>query len=397
MCVCCLFSNLQFSKWLLVGISEACRFGMLSMKCLLFVLVVLSLFTCTMTSVVITNPTVSACGGAGTLTIGYGTIGTTSASQFMVGDCDWKLTAYPSNTWLRLTFTKLDIGSFSKNWYQTTRVNVNLAGFPDAVGSGHVVFRGGVPAGTICAAPWDTTCAQPTWLRGAGGSERSTFTVSASTGASNLVSSTDNYWDSQGTATVQWIGGPLATGTTGHTGFTIRWIELQVCEAGTYNSPSGSPACLACPAGTSSLSGSRSIKDCACGAGFTGVGTCVGCVAGKFKSDVGTNACTDCPVGTFSVNVSATTAATCVSCPANKYSDTVGGSAVSTCLSCPSNTNAPSSSTAVTACACNAGFRIHGSKRRIMRSVRCRQVQDDDWQRCLHGLWYSDVLGCGRG
>ena len=32
-----------------------------------------------------------------------------------------------------------------------------------------------------------------------------------------------------------------------------------------------------------------------------------------------------------------------------------------------------------------------------MRAVRRRQVQDEPRERDVYGLWYSDVLGCGRG
>ena len=32
-----------------------------------------------------------------------------------------------------------------------------------------------------------------------------------------------------------------------------------------------------------------------------------------------------------------------------------------------------------------------------MYVVHSRQVQDDPRERTVHRLWYSDVLGCGRG
>ena len=39
--------------------------------------------------------------------------------------------------------------------------------------------------------------------------------------------------------------------------------------------------------------------------------------------------------------------------------------------------------------------REHGT-RRLVRAVRRREVQDEPRELGVHGLWYSDVLGCGR-
>ncbi len=225
------------------------------MEGLLHVLVLLSLSTCAMTYVTITNSaTGKNCGGAGGPFFGgSGTFGTSNANMFY-RKCDWKLTAHSKDIWIRLTFTNLDIGSFHVNYWQNTRVQMVVSAESQA--SNVFVYRAGLPFGKTCAA-WDTTCAKPIWFA----SSRQNFTVSASTGASNVYPNSNMYLDSKGSVEAFWDG-MAASGVTGHTGFTIKWIELKVCAAGNYNSPSGIPACLPCPANTTSLRGSRSIEDC---------------------------------------------------------------------------------------------------------------------------------------
>ena len=73
-----------------------------------------------------------------------------------------------------------------------------------------------------------------------------------------------------------------------------------------------------------------------CNPGLMGIdGTCTSCVAGKYKTTTGSAQCTGCGVGT--------------------YSTTVGASTSSTCIACPTNSDSPVSSSVNTACTCNAG------------------------------------------
>ena len=144
-----------------------------------------------------------------------------------------------------------------------------------------------------------------------------------------------------------------AVGTTGPDGGTCT-----ACVAGKYKTSSGSVVCTdcvvntysatggastssvcsACPTSSSSAASSSVIAACICNAGFTGAngGSCSACVAGKYKTSSGSTVCTDCSTAT--------------------YSATVGASASSVCSSCPVNKISPVSSSAIDACTCNAGF-----------------------------------------
>lgn len=133
------------------------------------------------------------------------------------------------------------------------------------------------------------------------------------------------------------------------------------CGAGKYASASGSTsisACLTCLEGTYSLvnqsqcqscganawspAGSGTIQDCTCNAGFwpknTGSngGSCFPCEPGSYKEQRGSQACTLFPAGRYSGFWNATSATASLPCPVNSSS-------------------APGSS-AVTQCACVAGY-----------------------------------------
>ena len=125
-------------------------------------------------------------------------------------------------------------------------------------------------------------------------------------------------------------------GTFSDVSGAISSSVCATCLAGTY-SGAGSSACTTCPARSSSLDGSASIENCICDAGSTGPngGPCVLCAVGKYKVANGIEECTDCPVDT--------------------YSGTLGANGSETCLSCPEASSSPVSSSAITACTCNAG------------------------------------------
>jgi hypothetical protein len=79
------------------------------------------------------------------------------------------------------------------------------------------------------------------------------------------------------------------------------------CPADSYNSVAGSTSCTACPADLSSVTGSTSLNNCMCNAGYTGPdgsGPCEACEEGKYKSIAGSETCTTCPENTMSPTAS---------------------------------------------------------------------------------------------
>jgi len=206
-------------------------------------------------------------------------------------------------------------------------------------------------------------------------------------------------------------GGPCSPCVAGTYKDTSGSAGCTSCAAGRYSASTGASAvtsCLTCPANSNSPGLSTVVTACVCNAGYTGPngGTCAACVAGTYKIASGSVACTSCGTGTYSSTAGATAATTCLACANNsnapsmssvatactcnvgysgpnggpcepcgagtykdlsgsasctgcltgKYSGTVGATVSSACLVCPVNTNSPSTSSAVTACACNAGY-----------------------------------------
>ena len=164
------------------------------------------------------------------------------------------------------------------------------------------------------------------------------------------------------------------------------------CKAGTY-SPASAAAkygdCQACPANSTSLSGSASVFDCKCQKGYTGPdgGPCAACGPGSYKDVNGSISCTNCPTFTSSPigssNVSqcicrpgysgqagracspcplgtfkhAYGSSSCIPCSAGTYSTTASANDESACLLCPGNSSTPATgSQHITNCTCNRGF-----------------------------------------
>ena len=185
-------------------------------------------------------------------------------------------------------------------------------------------------------------------------------------------------------------GGASCTCNQGYrfAGLTGGPQECVGCPAGKYNNDY-STYCASCPAGTTSPIGSSSVAACTaivCGPGTTGPdgGVCTACAAGKYKTSSGSAVCTDCGAGT--------------------YSAAVGANDLSTCLACASNANAPSSSTLIAACTCNAGFTgadggtcsacVAGKSKTNSGSAACAD--------CVAGTWSSATgasacISCGAG
>ncbi|NBX19008.1 MAG: hypothetical protein EBR09_16800 [Proteobacteria bacterium] len=71
------------------------------------------------------------------------------------------------------------------------------------------------------------------------------------------------------------------------------------CSANTYSEIIGASSintCKNCPINSISSTGSRTISNCTCNAGFTGPtdGNCSACALGKYKSIAGSGSCNDC-------------------------------------------------------------------------------------------------------
>jgi len=164
------------------------------------------------------------------------------------------------------------------------------------------------------------------------------------------------------------------------------------CESGSFmqqNCTSSSDrVCSACPANSTSLTGSLNKNDCQCKSGYspqTG-SECSACIAGKYKDSIGSTACTSCDAGNYSSQVGAESSTVCEDCPA--YSTSAAGSSRlrqcrcdlgytgpdgekcdacvegkykagtgdAACSFCPAQSNSPAQSRSSTACTCNAGW-----------------------------------------
>jgi len=180
------------------------------------------------------------------------------------------------------------------------------------------------------------------------------------------------------------------------------------CDAGKYKNTTGTEVCTACPASSTSPSGSAFDTSCTCNAGHTGPngGPCTACVAGTYKTSAGSHPCSNCVAYTYSTTIGATQEGQCVACPVNtistsgsdaladclcipgytgpdggtctacvagkyktvsgsaacancgagKYSTSIGATLEATCLACPINSNSPSGSASLSICTCNVGF-----------------------------------------
>lgn len=88
---------------------------------------------------------------------------------------------------------------------------------------------------------------------------------------------------------------------------------------------------------------------------------------GKYKDGIGSAACTDCPASSLSLSTGATAKSDCIcntgqtgpnggpcsACAQNFYKSVPGSAS---CSACPLNSYSPASSTAKTACLCDAGY-----------------------------------------
>ena len=106
------------------------------------------------------------------------------------------------------------------------------------------------------------------------------------------------------------------------------------CEANTFWN---NGTCTACPANTLAETGSVSITDCVCVAGFefdARSHICTECVAGTFKANIGNDHCQQCTEGTYAAQPTSTV---CTAC--SPHSSTISSGAAQQ-----------------TDCVCNAGY-----------------------------------------
>ena len=134
------------------------------------------------------------------------------------------------------------------------------------------------------------------------------------------------------------------------------------CGSGTYKLARGTAVCTECPAnsGTDTGSGAVSASACQCDAGYTGTITdssdeCLACGAGQFKPSSGDGACTDCTVGSVTNTLDRPGASSCNECDVGQYSNASG---TAPCLPCPahSGTGSSTGSVSVAACLCDVGY-----------------------------------------
>ena len=133
--------------------------------------------------------------------------------------------------------------------------------------------------------------------------------------------------------------------------------SCALCPPNKYQPSTGQFECNVCPINSTSPSGSDSIDDCLCNAGYERYGDyCIACQSGFYKTDAGnSSSCLPCEAGTFKANSGA---GTCNPCEDNKYQDESGQFE---CKHCPSNSTSPLGSDSIDNCECNAGYERDGS------------------------------------
>jgi alpha-tubulin suppressor-like RCC1 family protein len=133
--------------------------------------------------------------------------------------------------------------------------------------------------------------------------------------------------------------------------------SCALCPPNKYQPSTGQFECNVCPINSTSPSGSDSIDDCLCNAGYERYGDyCRACQSGFYKTDAGnSSSCLPCEAGTFKANSGA---GTCNPCEDNKYQDESGQFK---CKHCPSNSTSPLGSDSIDNCECNAGYERDGS------------------------------------
>eukprot|EP00960_Hanusia_phi_P011021 323747-Hanusia_phi.AAC.1 len=94
------------------------------------------------------------------------------------------------------------------------------------------------------------------------------------------------------------------------------------CPTGTYSDVAGLFACKSCPVKMLSPTGSSSVAECYCPAGYYGAhgGVCVPCDPGYYADQPGSEYCTACPFNYGTLDIGSTNINNCT-CPAGYYQD----------------------------------------------------------------------------
>ncbi|KAJ1490509.1 hypothetical protein T484DRAFT_3332358, partial [Baffinella frigidus] len=127
------------------------------------------------------------------------------------------------------------------------------------------------------------------------------------------------------------------------------------CLQATFKPELGAGTCTACPSHTTSATASPALTNCTCLAGYTAASDvieCAACGGGTYKVETGTGACEACPAGTSSADGSAFLAS-CIPCAAGTYGTTLG---VGACETCPAGTTSAVGSDSVGDCTCKPGY-----------------------------------------
>jgi hypothetical protein len=166
----------------------------------------------------------------------------------------------------------------------------------------------------------------------------------------------------------------------GYAGVIVEGAEppstCDECAEGQYTSLPGTARCLACPSNSGSeVTGSTSVTDCECDAGFTGTisaptDTCDACPIGEFKQDTGPGLCEPCPENAVTASVGATQLTDCLcglghtgvvaapedvcsQCDVGSYKAVIGPAA---CIQCPQySTTVQEGGTSASVCECIPG------------------------------------------
>jgi hypothetical protein len=187
-------------------------------------------------------------------------------------------------------------------------------------------------------------------------------------------------------------------------------VECGPSPVGTYDAAAGAQQCTACPADATTVStGSSSIAECFCDAGFHGTlatpdDLCARCPTGTYKNQPGddqmTGGCTQCPPGSTSNSASteiydcvcapgyfaAPGEDNCVQCPTDHYKNAPGPQA---CGSCPGGTVTAALASVNGACVCppSPSFAFVA----CLASTDCRPLWDPVTQ-CLCGPGFFGII-----
>ena len=142
-----------------------------------------------------------------------------------------------------------------------------------------------------------------------------------------------------------------------------EYDSCSECESGKYEQQN---VCFFCPGNSSANSGSVSVDNCTCQAGYAYAEQCVPCVAGKYKSSIANDAnCTDCPRGKYSA------------LPAQRI-----------CTPCPENTSSPVRSSSLSSCVCDKERGFVGNEHACRLCAPGSYLENNSCHKCTANHFY---------